>query len=224
MNWKPFKSYKHTDIEYVQGVAQKNPQAEQRLYYHCKEYFENTYKKFFTVFNIEEDLFHDAYVKLWTEISTQKIQLIDNRICRTQMDGTAQPMKCNLNTYLMAIAINEHREWVRKDRFAYFDDIEIISTMRLKDDSPTPMDVFKEQIVSECVLNLPQRCKEILTLFYYEGKSLDEILEIRKETNTSKDGLKTSKHKCMTTLKGKVREQFDKFNLKPYTHERGNIR
>lgn len=224
MNWILFKSDKHTDVEYVHGVAQKNPLAEQRLYYHCKEYFETTYKKFFAVLNIEEDLFHDAYIKLWTEIDTRKIKLIDNRICRTQKDGTAQPMKCNLNTYLMAIAINEHREWVRKDRFTFFNDMEIISAMRLKDDSPDPVDILKEQIVSECVLDLPQRCKEILTLFYYEGKSLDEILEIRKETSTSKDGLKTGKHKCMASLKSKVQEQFDKFNLKPYTHERGNIR
>lgn len=60
MNWTLFKSDKHTDVEYVQGVAQKNPLAEQRFYYHCKEYFDTTYKKFFAVLNIEEDLFHDA--------------------------------------------------------------------------------------------------------------------------------------------------------------------
>lgn len=224
MNWILFKSDKHTDAEYVQGVAQKNPLAEQCLYYHCKEYFETTYKKFFTVLNIEEDLFHDAYIKLWTEIDTRKIKLIDNRICRTQKDGTVQPMKCNLNTYLMAIAINEHREWVRKDKFSFFDDMEIFSNMRVRDDSSDPVDVFKEQIVSECVLNLPPRCKEILTLFYYEGKSLDEILDIRKESGKSKDALKTGKYKCMANLKDKILEQFSKFNLKSYTHERGDIR
>lgn len=216
-------SLKCMDVEYVQGMVKKNSFTEQRFYYHCKEYFESCYKKYFMVLNIHEDLFHDAYIKLWTEIVTKKIKLIDNRICRIQRDGTAQPMTCNLNTYLMAIAINEHREWVRKDRFTFFGDMEIVSAMRLKDDSPDPVGLVKERIVSECVLELPQRCKEILTLFYYEGKSLDEILEIRKETTTSKDGLKTGKHKCMTSLKSKIKEQFDKFNLKPYTHERGNI-
>lgn len=223
MDWTPFKSDKHTDVEYVHGVAQKNPLTEQRLYYHCKEYFETTYKKFFSELNRKEDLFHDAYIKLWTEIDTRKIKLLDNRICRTQKDGTVQPIKCNLNTYLMAIAVNEHREWVRKDKLHFFDDIEIFSAIKLKDDSPGSVDLLKEQIVAQCVLDLPSRCKEILTLFYYEGKSLDEILEIRKENGKSKDGLKTGKHKCMASLKNKVQEQFDKFNLKPYTHERGNI-
>jgi DNA-directed RNA polymerase specialized sigma subunit len=69
----------------------------------------------------------------------------------------------------------------------------------------------KQQIIDECVNDLPARCKEILTLFYYKNKSLDEILTLRQE-NTSKDGLKTAKSKCMKQLSDRVIECFTRYN------------
>ena len=61
---------------------------------------------------------------------------------------------------------------------------------------------------------MPPRCLEILTLFYVKGKSLDEILEIRKDKNTSKVGLKSAKYKCMNALRERVTKMFDQLNIK----------
>ena len=36
----------------------------------------------------------------------------------------------------------------------------------------------QQQLIKKCLPCLGDRCKEILTLFYYEGYSLDEITEI----------------------------------------------
>ena len=47
---------------------------------------------------------------------------------------------------------------------------------------------------------MSERCREILTKFYYEEKNLDRIL-IEIPSITTKEALKTRKHKCMTTLK-----------------------
>jgi DNA-directed RNA polymerase specialized sigma24 family protein len=81
-----------------------------------------------------------------------------------------------------------------------------------------PPELSAENIVAVMVNSLPQQCKEILTLFYYDGKSLDEILDIRTG-NANKNSLKSSKTKCMTQLKTKVLDELDKYNLKPYKHE-----
>ena len=54
--------------------------------------------------------------------------------------------------------------------------------------------------------------KEILTLFYFKKKSLDEILAIRQE-NSTKDGLKTAKSKCMRQLEGRIIETFKEYNI-----------
>lgn len=75
-------------------------------------------------------------------------------------------------------------------------------------------DILRERTVYSCVLELPPRCKEILTMFYYDGLSLDEIMEERGEKNISKNGLKTAKYKCMENLKAKVKNSFARLKLK----------
>ena len=74
-------------------------------------------------------------------------------------------------------------------------------------------DVEKDRIVSQSLLSLPKSCLEILTMFYYEKKSLEQILEERPE-NTSYDGLKSRKSKCMTNLKKRITESFAKAGLR----------
>ena len=61
---------------------------------------------------------------------------------------------------------------------------------------------------------MPPRCKEILTMFYYDNMSLDEIIEARGEKNISKNGLKVGKYKCMEALKDKIKEAYIKLGLK----------
>ena len=50
-------------------------------------------------------------------------------------------------------------------------------------------------------------------MFYYEGKSLDEILMLRSDRSSSKNGLKTAKNKCMNTLRSMATEEFRKCNI-----------
>ena len=70
----------------------------------------------------------------------------------------------------------------------------------------------RERIVADAVLAMSDRCRQILTLFYYEQRTLDEILALRPE-NTSKVGLKTSKYKCMQRLREVVRQRFAQLHL-----------
>jgi hypothetical protein len=59
------------------------------------------------------------------------------------------------------------------------------------------------QVIDDELAKMSQRCREILTLFYVKKMSLEQILMNRSE-NTSKDGLKTSKSKCLKQLKTNV--------------------
>lgn len=67
----------------------------------------------------------------------------------------------------------------------------------------------KIRIIDECILSMSPNCIEIITLFYYQKKSLDDIMMIRGEQNSSKDGLKTAKNKCMVTLRKRVDERLN---------------
>lgn len=173
-----------------------------------------SYSAVFFKQDIKEDIFQQSFIKLWTEIDTGKIFADDyHGVSRIDRNGNARRLTCSLTTFLIDIAKNDYRDWLRSDHLTLEEDFESfahmneIATSVVFDESD---DSLLEQIVSQCMLELPNRCKEILTLFYYQGLSLDEILAIRKE-NISKDGLKTGKYKCMELLKSKAKQMYSSY-------------
>jgi DNA-directed RNA polymerase specialized sigma subunit len=55
-------------------------------------------------------------------------------------------------------------------------------------------------IIADCISRMSERCNQIISMFYYEEKNLDDILEALPSFK-SKDALKTAKHKCMENLR-----------------------
>lgn len=206
------------DTETIREIQRRNERVTETFYNECKKYFMSSYKAVFSREDIKEDIFQQSFVKLWTEIETRKIFLdINNNIQRRDRRGNIRALTCNLKTFLIDIAKNDYRDWLRNDRLNLEDDFESFAHMVeirsavMPDDSSESL---QEQIVASCVFDLPPRCKEILTMFYYDNMSLDEIIQARGEKNTNKNGLKTGKYKCMETLKGKVKEMYNKYNLR----------
>lgn len=107
--------------------------------------------------------------------------------------GNIRCLTCNLKTFLIDIAKNDYRDWLKNDRLKLEDEFESFAHMLevqsavLPDDSSESL---QEQIVANCVLELPPRCKEILTMFYYDNMSLDEIIQARGEKTQVKTVLK----------------------------------
>lgn len=206
------------DSQVIREVQRRNDYVTKSFYYECKKYFMSSYKAVFSREDIKEDIFQQSFVKLWTEIETKKIFLDENdNIQRIDRKGNIRRLTCNLKTFLIDIAKNDYRDWLRHDRLELEEDFESFAHMVeihsaiLPEDSS---DNLQEQIVANCVLGLPPRCKEILTMFYYDNMSLDEIMQVRGEKNISKNGLKTGKYKCMETLKVKVKEMYVMYNIR----------
>lgn len=207
--------YDLTDKEVIEGLQEKNPVVEKTFYLSCQRYFKDRRAGVFEFkggAQDDDDLFQDSFLKLWQEIQARRIYIRDNYAWRTDRTGNNRKMSASLKTYLMAIAKYKNYEFFREEEIY---GPELVNAAERVDEEPD--ENTSEWIVEQCVNGLPQRCKEILTLFYYEGKNLDEILAIRQE-NQSKDGLKTGKSKCMKTLKEKIVAKFKEYNLKPYYH------
>lgn len=207
-----------TDAEYVRLIQDKHDKVTEEFYHLARRYFKNSYHSVFSRMDLMEDIFQQSFVKLWTEIETGKIFVGENEeLFRYDRNGNVRKLTCSLNTFLIDIAKNDYRSWLRNDRLALEDDfesfahIEEVKSVVWGDESG---DTLREQIVNSCILELPPRCKEILTMFYYQGMTLDEIIIARGEKNISKNGLKTGKYKCMESLKVKVRDTFSKYKLK----------
>ena len=206
------------DTAVIREIQRRNDRITETFYNECKKYFMSSYKAVFTREDIKEDIFQQSFVKLWTEIETRRIFLDENdNIQRRDRRGNIRSLTCNLKTFLIDIAKNDYRDWLRNDRLELEEEFESFAHMVEVRSAIMPdesSESLQEQIVAHCVLDLPPRCKEILTMFYYDNMSLDEIIQARGEKNTSKNGLKTGKFKCMETLKGKVKEMYNKYNLR----------
>lgn len=204
-----------TDNEVIEGIQQNDSAVERAFYLSCQKYFKDRHSRVFDFkggARDEQDLFQDSFLILWQEIQTRQIYVRDNHAWRTDRNGNNRIMSASLKTYLLSIAKHKNYELIREE------ERHIHQKANATDREDEQVEEYtSEWIVEMCVNDLPPRCKEILTLFYYENKSLDEILEIRQE-HQSKDGLKSGKSKCMKSLKDKIAAEFERRNLKKYCH------
>lgn len=209
------KSEKYGDVDVVQGLQRRDKKTEEWFYKNAKKYFEEHFSEVFFDRDKRQEIFQSAFLKLWTEIDNHRISVEEQRICR-QQNGEVLPMKCSLTTFLMAFARTEYRELVRNVKEEYYGDL-FDNDADWADVTVTSFDRNEEeqknQIVDECIGGLSANCIEILTMFYFTGMSLDEIMLKRGEQNTSKNGLKTAKNKCMNTLRERIVIGFEKYGL-----------
>lgn len=199
---------KLTDIDIIMGLQNHNPKVEKYFFDTTYQYFDNHFSQFFFDADSKQEIFQTALIKLWTEIENKTIRVINDKVYRRQKSGDYCEMSASLTTFMMAFAKNEFRELLRKRTDDNFEDIANSSNGALEPiDDISDETEDKLQIIDECILSMSPNCIQIITLFYYQKKSLDEIMELRGEQNSSKDGLKTAKNKCMVTLRKRVNER-----------------
>lgn len=209
------KSY--SDREVVYGLQSRDRNLEQWFYETARRYFNDCFNEIFFDKDRKQEIFQSAFLKMWMEIENRTIRLVDEVVCRKQKNGLIQPMTCSLLTFLMSFAKNEYRELMRSCKEETFAELYETAPVGWEENCVTEdsddLEEWKNRIVDECMQKVSPNCLEILTLFYYEGKSLDEILLSRHERNSSKNGLKTAKNKCMNTLRDSITMEFQKHNL-----------
>lgn len=209
------KRNSYSDKEIVSGLQSRDRNMEQWFYEKARRYFNDCFNEIFFDKDRKQEIFQSAFLKMWMEIDNRTIRVVEELVCRRQKDGQVLPMTCSLLTFLITFAKNEYRELVRTCReetvAEVFDGISSVWEEEMADDD---IEEWKNRIVDECMQQISPSCLEILTLFYYEGKSLDEILLLRQERNSSKNGLKTAKNKCMNTLRESITMEFRRNNLK----------
>ena len=210
------KKVQYTDCQVVKGLHGHDRRTEEWFYRESKRYFDNHFHQVFFDDDRRQEIFQSAFVKLWMEMENGRIQVVDDQMCRQQQNGEWRVMTCSLNTFLMAFARTEHRELVRRlkeDAYPELEDTVNHSQQPVAMAGDEDPEDLKNRIVDECISQLSPRCADILTMFYYQQMTLDQIMEQRPE-NTSKNGLKTAKNKCMNTLRERVVAEFRKLNLK----------
>lgn len=209
------KSIRYTDVQIVTAYQTGNKKVQQYWYDACRQQFMKGTSNYGALSDYErDDLFQNSFILLWEKMESGQIHIASDELWVITREGEKRIEK--LMAYFMKIVKNKYLEHLRSGKWVVPMNPEIsYSGNEIMDDPYWDEDpeVEKDRIVSQCLLSLPKSCLEILTKFYYEKKSLEEILAERPE-NSSYDGLKSRKSKCMTNLKTRIKESFAKVGLK----------
>jgi len=144
-----------------------------------------SFRRFSQQFNLEEaeiqDIYQDAVIAVYEILQKGKLDTLEAK----------------LSTYLFSVGKFMIFRRLKKKNKSYTDKIvnEDIG-FDLEDDGDDDEEISK---MREAFQKLGNQCREVLRLFYYEEKNLDEIMAILDYS--SKDVLKSQKSRCLKKLK-----------------------
>lgn len=185
----------------MQQIRSGNRHAERDFFDYCYEYCMRAQEGdlFFS-----QDRFQDALIQIWTEIQDGRIFLRDGKIWRQPKSkgAVAAPMSCSLRSFIIDICKKQAAKESRNPI--------VVITTSFRDPTDEDYDSFereeeelKLQIIHACIEEMSAHCRDILTLYYVEGLSLEKIM-LKRNAHVSKDGLKSSKSKCLQRLRDTV--------------------
>lgn len=174
------------DKALIEALKQKDAEALKAFYLENKIAFIGFAKKYPLDQSIIVDIYQDAI-----------IALRENAI-----NGKLDHLESEVKTYLFSIGkymIYKTLKQKKKMRLVENEiDFEDLNNIDLSTDLVE--ELTEEQIqLQKAFKHLGQKCKDVLTLFYYRGFDLDEITE--KLNYTNKDVVKSQKSRCLKSLK-----------------------
>jgi len=134
------------------------------------------------------DIYQDAYIIFYDNV----------------MSGKIESFTSSISTYLFSIGkylIFDRMKKNKKRISSEFDlsivgkEDELVSTIEIDE----PILTTEQQLLQKHFDRLGKQCQELLTLFYYRGYTIQEIME--HESYNSENVVKSAKSRCMKTLR-----------------------
>ena len=178
-----------TDISILKGLKNGDASALKFVYLNNKDVFLAFSKKYSLSENDALDIYQDSVLALRENVATGKLV----------------ELKSSLKTYLFSIGKHMIFDYLRTKKRMISIKNEDFKLSNLPDGFEI---LFKEESNSKeqqlklVFDQLGEKCKVILTLFYYQGYSNEEITKSLKYN--SKDVVKSQKSRCLKTLKEKM--------------------
>ena len=107
------KSKTYSEVALVQGVFEHDSVIEQACYDYCRKYFDHKWRGLFFIGDEhKEEIFQEAFIKLWENIQSHRIYVEDNTL--RGKDG--KEFTSTLTTSFMSIARLKYLEWTRQNK------------------------------------------------------------------------------------------------------------
>lgn len=177
-----FKSY--SDKEFLESIKKGDEAALDYLYTKHYRMMVNMIIKNSGTEVEAKDIFQEALIVFWRKAMSPDFELTSK-----------------ISTYIYSICQNLWRkELDRKKRLSYEEADGIQESNFDKKE--------KEKLVHQCINALGDTCKQVLTLYYFDGMSMNDIAEKLGFSNA--DTAKTKKYKCKKELDAIVKTRFSK--------------
>lgn len=140
-----------------------------------------------------KDLFQESLTAAWINVKAGRFE------------GDLDQFKAYLRQICRFKWINQLRANTRT-RMVYGDPAEQPDLVMMDDDIAEE-NLYQSELLRQGWLQLGEKCKDVLKLFYYKRKSLNEIAGVTGDTEES---LKTIKYRCMMRLRKFFMEEMSK--------------
>ncbi|WP_418510834.1 RNA polymerase sigma factor [Corallibacter sp.] len=181
---------KHAD-SFLKELKQGSNAAFRQVYEENRDKFLNYAKRYNLSEDDNIDIYQDAYVIFYNNIISGKIERFTSSI----------------STYLFSIGKYLILDKMRKDKKKVGNNFDL-SLVGDQDALITNIDMHEPELTTEQKLlqthfkSLGKKCQELLTLFYYKGFTIKEILE--SGDYNSENVIKSQKSRCMKTLRERI--------------------
>ena len=180
-----------------EDLKQGSEQLFEQIYEENRAHFINFAKRYELRKDDVIDVYQDAFIIFYNNV----------------MSGKLKTLTSSISTYLFSIGKYLIFDKLRKDHQKVSSEFDLARVGEL-DEVMTNIEIEEEgmtveqELLSKYFATLGKQCQRLLTLFYYRGYNIKDIM--KKENYNSENVVKSQKSRCMKTLKDKIKA--DKMN------------
>ena len=184
---------KQSDITLFESLKKGSETAFKEVYEGNRQLFLNFARKYGLGDEDVLDIYQDAYIVLYENIQ----------------NGKLTELKSSVSTYLISIGKYKIMERLRKNSKRIEND-HLLHAVKDEDIELESFDIIEEELSPEQLLlqrffeALGEKCKAILTMFYYKKYSVKQIM-VAGGYN-SENVVKSQKSRCLKTLKEAIKQ------------------
>ena len=193
-----------TDREYIDEIKKGNDKMLTILYDNYRGRFFNYFTKNFDISRADvADIYQDSWTGVWSNIQNGRL--------------TGENLNVKLETYLFQVGKYISLARNRKEKTMPKADVKVLYRIQTEGedidlDNNHVFAIKRDECALMAVRNVGEPCTTILTRFYIEKKSGEQIaVELGYKDATS---IKTQKYKCMQKVKSLLDTQLEKLNLR----------
>ncbi|WP_299618732.1 sigma-70 family RNA polymerase sigma factor [uncultured Tenacibaculum sp.] len=177
------------DSEILQNIKKGDSKTLKEIYLAYRKPFLVFGKKYSTSEEVILDVYQDAIIAFQEQV----------------MKGKADNLNCTLKTYLFGIGkymIFDKNRKSNKEVSMFTSEVKDDYDVVEVEDFSNPVVSLQQKQIQKALSLLGKKCKEVLTLFYYNNLTIEEIKEYLNYDN--KNVVKSQKSRCLKQLKSKV--------------------